>query len=361
MRFSSLLALAPLLGMSWAAPVDELAVRQDSDLPRLIIYYQTIHDSNGNPISILPLIDEQGIALTHLIVCSLHINQGSEMTLNDKPPSDASFQTLWNETKVLQDAGVRVMGMIGGAAKGSWDTDTLDGDDATFEQYYGQLHDVITTYSLQGMDLDVEQSMSQSGITRLVNRLKTDFGGDFMVTLAPVGTDMSQGYGLSGFSYAQLEADAGANIAFYNVQYYNGWGDLSTPADYEAGVNAGFSADRLVAGQVTAPSNGGGYVDFPTLGDTISTLRTEYGQIGGVMGWEYFNGEPGGTSAPWEWAQQITEILRPGLAPKLKITKADAERLTSAYEKSGRASADVNADSMIKTAPKVDYMAMVNA
>jgi len=28
------------------------------------------------------------------------------------------------------------------------------------------------------------------------------------------------------------------------------------------------------------------------------------------MGWEYFNGRPGGKERPWEWAQAMTRILR---------------------------------------------------
>ena len=28
------------------------------------------------------------------------------------------------------------------------------------------------------------------------------------------------------------------------------------------------------------------------------------------MGWEYFNGRPGGKERPWEWAQEMTKILR---------------------------------------------------
>lgn len=151
--------------------------------PRLSIYFQTTHDALGQPISMLPLIQEQNIALTHLIVCSLHINVGSVIHLNDFPPDHPRFATLWNETKVMKEAGVKVMGMVGGAAAGSFDEDSLDSSNTTvFEHYYGQLADVIRDFGLQGMDLDVEQFMSQEGITRLVNRLYADFGEDFIIT-----------------------------------------------------------------------------------------------------------------------------------------------------------------------------------
>ena len=32
--------------------------------------------------------------------------------------------------------------------------------------------------------------------------------------------------------------------------------------------------------------------------------------FGGIDGWEYFNSLPGGTSAPWQWAQQIAPVVK---------------------------------------------------
>lgn len=125
----------------------------------------------------------------------------------------------------MKKAGVKVMGMVGGASSGSFSATTLDSiDDSTFEYYYAQLYDVIVQYSLQGMDLDVEQSMSQFGITRLVKRLYTDFGDDFTITLAPVASALYNGGNLSGFRYGLLEkatqSISGLDmIDFYNAQF----------------------------------------------------------------------------------------------------------------------------------------------
>lgn len=228
MKLSAVSSILTLLASSGSAlPVqDASSVAVNPELPRLVIYFQTTHDkATGEPISMLPLITELDIALTHLIVCSFHINVGSEIHLNDYPPDYPLFSTLWNETLVMKDAGVKVMGMIGGAAPGSFDSNTLDStDEATFEHYYGQLRDVIVQYGLQGMDLDVEQYMSQAGITRLVARLHADFGDDFIITLAPVASALSNQGNLSGFDYEALESQAktatGEDIVdFYNAQF----------------------------------------------------------------------------------------------------------------------------------------------
>ncbi|KAJ0120792.1 chitinase 3 [Diaporthe amygdali] len=365
MRLSDFFNAAALLASFGSSlPVqDASSVAVNPELPRLVIYFQTTHDSSGDPISMLPLITELDIALTHLIVCSFHINLGSEIHLNDYPPYYPLFSTLWNETVVMREAGVKVMGMIGGAAPGSFDSSTLDStDEATFELYYGQLHDVIVQYGLQGMDLDVEQYMSQAGITRLVTRLHADFGDEFIITLAPVASALTNQGNLSGFDYKDLEAASvtasGQDmIDFYNAQFYSGFGTMSSPLWYERVVKAGWDPKDIVAGQLTSPVNGGGFTSIADLNQTVIALKEEYGVIGGIMGWEYFNSVPGGTAAPWQWAQEMTEILRPGYNVQLTVTDETAQTLDTAWKESV-----IDAESnFVEPRPNVDYFAMVNA
>ncbi|KAJ2984341.1 hypothetical protein NQ176_g28 [Zarea fungicola] len=357
MRWSWLRIVPLLTPLLQASPVADIQAATYSSLPRLVVYFQTTHDQNGNPISMLPLINEKGIALTHLIVCSFHINRDSEVHLNDYPPDDPHFYTLWNETAYMKQAGVKVMGMVGGAAAGSFDQTTLDGDTATFEKYYDQLRDIIQKFALDGMDLDVEQPMSQPGITRLVTRLRKDFGPRFILTLAPVASALENGANLSGFSYKTLESSQSGDISFYNSQFYSGFGTMASTGDYVKSVSNGFDASKLVAGQLTAPANGYGFIPYSQLNATVLSLLDTYGKIGGIMGWEYFNSVPGGLAEPWKWAQVMTEILRPNSVPKLRITSTDAKKLTEAYDHSvGSGSPNLRPE-----IPAVDYYAMINA
>jgi len=355
------LSILPLLlasiGTGYGKPTERAPIAA-GDLPRLVLYFQTTHDSSGHPISMLPLVQEQGIALTHLIVCSLHINKDSDIHLNDFPPGDPHFYTLWNETVTMRNSGVKVMGMVGGAAAGSFTKDTLDGDQATFDRYYGQLKAVIQEFGLQGMDLDVEQYMSQAGITRLVNQLRHDFGSDFTITLAPVASALRGGSNLSGFDYSALESSDGDDISFYNAQFYSGFGSMRSPDDFNSITSHGLAASKIVAGQLTSAANGNGYIPYDQLNSTIVQLRSQHGQIGGVMGWEYFNSEPGGTSRPWQWAEIMTQILRPGQARKLQLSTSDVVRLQNAYRDTVRFSQTFQAD--IEIAQKVNYTALAN-
>ncbi|KAI4870955.1 glycoside hydrolase family 18 protein [Hypoxylon rubiginosum] len=282
---------------------------------RVVIYYQTtqLNNSATEHISLLPLINSSpDISVTHVLVAAIHVMDAS-IHLNDYPPENPLFDQVWSDTAQLQAAGVTVMGMLGGAAQGSFTR--LDGDDASFETNYAPLHDMIGTYNLQGLDLDVEEYFSLNGAIRLIDRLKADFGDDFIISLAPVASALTEGGGnLSGFNYFDLEAQRGSSIAFYNGQFYYGWGDASSASDYESILDDGFPADKVVMGVVTDPSNGGGYVALDQEATVLQELTGENPTFGGVAGWEYFNSLPGGSASPWEWAAWMADHVRSAAA-----------------------------------------------
>lgn len=187
--------------------------------PRVIIYHQTHYTREGDYVSVLPLLTEATsvIPVTHVIIAAFHLNDPpGNITLNDDPPDSPKNIPLWDEILVLQDTGVKILGMLGGAAQGSFRR--LDGFDILFEEYYVPLRDMIRKLGLDGLDLDVEEKMSLGGIIRLIDRLKDDFGKDFLITLAPVATALWGERHLSGFDYEALEVMKGDSIAWYNTQ-----------------------------------------------------------------------------------------------------------------------------------------------
>lgn len=98
-------------------------------------------------------------------------------------------------------------------------------------------------------------------------------------------------------------------MSWYNTQFYCGWGDARNRLWYEAILSAGWSPARVVLGLITSPANGSGFIDLTTMTKVLADLETRYPDFGGVMGWEYFNCEPGGEERPWEWANIMTEAL----------------------------------------------------
>lgn len=123
-----------------------------SEGPRVIVYHQTIH-RDGKYVSLLPLITNQ-TGVTHVIVAAIHLNEGpGNITLNDDPPDASKYETLWGEVAWLQASGVKVLGMLGGAAKGSFER--LDGPDeqkVSFETWGGGFRISCYTCLLQKAD-----------------------------------------------------------------------------------------------------------------------------------------------------------------------------------------------------------------
>lgn len=356
--------------------------------PKVVVYHQTHHSRDGQrPVSILPLLGRDGgpPSATHIVVAAVHINDACSdkpLTLNDHAPDHARFDVLWSEVATAQQRGVRVLALLGGAAKGSYerlDIARQGTTKASFETYYALLYNLLRKRRLDGLDLDVEEQMSLPGIIHLVDRLRADFGPAFLLTMAPVAAALLRPYdprcNLSGFSYADLERERGHQIAWYHAQFYCGWGDAAQPHMYAtmvglgppgtglggAGGPAGFPgqlpgagpvvwpAHRVVMGLVTNPANGPGFVPLDTSAEVMMQLQAATsaacvafpgvpgilgGQFAGVSGWEYFNSMPGGEERPWEWAEWMSAILgtrveADGLAGNLQTTAASVTTNTN--------------------------------
>lgn len=269
----------------------------------VVAYYQTQYSngSSGTYVSPTPL---GGIA-TDIEVAAFHLNGDGSIHLNDDPPSAAKFTQMWSDLAALQQSGVHVEAMLGGAAQGSYAN-----LHANFSYYYGLLKSTLQTYHLDGIDLDIEESFSLADTEHLINQLRGDFGSGFIITLAPVATDLEGSTEFSGgFSYAQLESDVGSEINWYNAQFYCGWGDLSSTSDYDSVVSAGFGASRVVAGTVTNPANCSGYVDPASLAGVVQSLVGEHSDLAGVAGWEYFNAVGVNGGGPASWYQNVGSAL----------------------------------------------------
>jgi len=164
-------------------------------------------------------------------------------------------------------------------------------------------NDTDSSHRLDGIDLDVEKSDKLDNIATLIQRLRTDFGKDFIITLAPVASALKEGRNLSGFDYKTLEQNYGDEIGWYNAQFYSTYGSMSDPKDYDDIVtNCPLDPSRLVAITLSNEGNGTGWVELKKVKSTVRQLLKKYGDsFGGIAAWEYYNSEPD-TDEPWTWA-----------------------------------------------------------
>ena len=282
--------------------------------PRVVVYVQTYHHPDGQYHSLKPLLDKAS-GVTHVILAAIHVNgEPGDLRINDDPPSHEKFNPLWDEVKYLRDNGIKVLGMLGGAAKGTFARldkgEQADSNAVLFEKYYEPLLNMILEYELDGIDLDVEEEMSLGGVAYLISRFRQDLGPDFIITLAPVATALMDGrQHLSGFNYKWLEQIEGRNIAWYNTQFYCGWGGIQDTAAYDEIMRNQWPASKVVVGMLTNPRHAAsGYVPLEWTSGVLSVLLEKYPDFGGVMGWEYWHSLPDENEA-WKWAFCMSLIL----------------------------------------------------
>jgi len=118
---SLLLSTASLLQTVLSLPTSSILSSRDVyTAPRLVNYVQTFHDVAGNPLSLMPLLDEN-TEITHINMAALHINDDSDgITLNDVNPNSTYWDPVWANVTALQAGGIKVLMMMGGAAAGSY-------------------------------------------------------------------------------------------------------------------------------------------------------------------------------------------------------------------------------------------------
>lgn len=326
LSFSTLLStLLAFASTTSALPHPIIQSRQDSNNavtaaapPRLVAYIQTFKSVDGGPLSLLPLLNEN-TSVTHILLSAVHLNdQPGDITLNNNHPNDTMYDPLWSEVKQLQAGGIKVMMMLGGAARGTFGR--LSGDDDSFHAYYDPLLAILRQYNIQGLDIDIEESVPISMPLRLLRQLNTDLGSDFILTMAPVASSLlHSSTGLHGFSQSEMDAQAteasrpnGKLVNWYNAQFYNGWGDASSTAMYDQIISqGGWAADRVVMGVLTNPGDGGsGFVGLDTLKSVVGTLGAKYASFGCAVGWEYWAAGTGdGLSEPWMWVKALGDVI----------------------------------------------------
>lgn len=170
----------------------------------------------------------------------------------------------------------------------------------------------LNDYGLDGVDLDIEEPVPLSCATSLIHRLKSDMGEDFIITMAPVASDLTPSMrGLSGFNYKELEQSSAALlIDWYNTQYYSGFVEGSIEQSYAAAVSNGFPASRIVLGVLDSADDGFGYLGVSELEAAISNIRQSNADFAGLDGWEYFNaGNSDGFRRPTGWLKRIGRAL----------------------------------------------------
>lgn len=255
-------------------------------MEKILIYYQTF-------TSLKPLLNT-GINNIYIYASSLHFGKNPDgnpyIHLNNSDP-DTQVKVL-SELKEASNNNT-ILFMLGGAG-GAYQNLFSD-----FESYYSLLYQLITKFQfIKGIDLDVEEMISLPNIEMLINKLRNDFGKDFIITMAPVAYSLVNDYpGLGGFTYKDLVKKYGKDINWFNVQCY-GCFDFDTINEI---VNNGYSEKKIVMGML------GDDYDNDNFNNALiefKKVKSKYKNIGGTILWEY--GDT--TINPIEWVKAFDKL-----------------------------------------------------
>lgn len=358
---------------------------------KVVIYHQSLHAESGIAISLRPLVREK-TGVTAVILGNFHFGMNHKVTdmqsqkvkgnssvaihLNEYAINDPNIEDIWADVEYLQTEGIKVICMLSMWGDGAMPEDESDWlgscDNLTFERSYEALHDLVVSRRLDGLNLDTEvcedvmnpeeKRVSLQLIIRLIDRLHTDFGPNFIIVLtasaeALWGTDKIERR--TDIDYRTLEVQRGHLINWYSVRIFGprkrsddqrndirlaptfkGWRVEDQPSerhdpasDFVRELNPYirllqhdiYQADRILIAVSTTPKarsetprDRGVYVDPRLLRSLLELLRWSYGPMdfGGVAGWGYFpaRGSPtagvaGDNRSPWVWVKETRAIL----------------------------------------------------
>jgi len=233
---------------------------------KIIYYYQTF---NG----LSKILNDPNNNVTHIHLSSIHFDQ-DDIHLNDYSPYDPRFKSVWDELNTAtQTKNIKVILMVGGAGSAYRQLFT------NFDKYYDMLFKLINKYRgiIKGVDLDIEEDVNINDIYKLILRLKSDFGLNFIIAMAPVQSSIENDVdGMGGFVYKDLYKKIGNLIDYFNVQCYAVY-NLQTMDNM---IKNGYPSNKINMGMMSWQYNN----DIP---NTVKSIVNKYPDFGGVFDWEY--------------------------------------------------------------------------
>ena len=247
-----------------------------------------------------------------LIVLAFADSAGAGSVTFTPDPAAGSEAQFIADIKAKQAKGKKVIISIGGQ-NGNVDL----GSTANTTNFVNSMAGIIRKYSLDGFDIDLENGMNATNMISAMRQLRSQFGSNFIITMAPQTIDVqSQG----GGAYLQVIRNAKDIITVVHTQYYNSGAMLGRDGKvYSQGTEDFMTAladmllqdlrdDQVALGLPATPSAaGGGYVAPSVINNALDCLSkgtncgsyipvAKYPNIRGVMTWSVNWDKAGGNN-----------------------------------------------------------------
>lgn len=189
---------------------------------------------------------------------------------------------LISDIQAKHAKGKKVIIAVGGE-KGNINLGSASPNIANFVD---SMYNIMTTYGLDGIDIDLENGMNVANLTTAVKQLQQRVGSGFILTMAPQTIDMQS----ANTSYMQLYNNLKDITTVINVQYYNSGCMLGRDGKcYSQGTIDFLTALSDLSLQWVSPSQlgigvpavsaaaGGGYVSPSVVNNALSCLANGTG------------------------------------------------------------------------------------
>lgn len=250
---------------------------------RIIYYYQTF---TGLKRILIP-----NPVVTHINISSIHFGNNQDgspyIHLNNNPPDDSVFDSLWKEINQASQLGIKIHVMLGGA--GGAYTNLFN----NYVTYYPLLIKMIKEHQIiSGIDLDIEETVELDNVKKLINNLVSDLGEDFEITMAPLSDSLETDEpGMGGFIYKDLfKSEEGKYIKYFHVQCYNSF----QYQNFENMINNGYPSNMIIMGMLSGQ-------DFDNVLTTLKQIKHKFNNMGGAFIWEYYD-------APEDWDSRVKNV-----------------------------------------------------
>lgn len=280
-------------------------------MSQLISYY-----NNGS----IALDTAVNLPYTTLILAFLYTNPNDPLSLQlaggmaaSTSPPELTQHTIDAIAK-LQANNQKVMISFGGGEMSTAAYKGIVGSEVKLAQSIAAF---IKKYNLDGIDLDYEDTAGfmgtagYNGVDLLVNltkALRQELpSSQYLITHAPQPPYLEVGSGMDG--YVQIMQQAGEDIDWLNIQFYNNPPWSGNPSEIIKSYHTysqlqGMSPEKTIIGlPVTSHDAGSGYIPVNEIVTDIIEPIQQDGVLGGMMNWQFSSDRNG------NWAITIGDAL----------------------------------------------------
>ncbi len=276
--------------------------------PQLVTYY-----NNGR----LPLSNAASLPYTTVNLAFLFTEEKTPFDIQLGGAIAAGPSTLTqgavDAISDMHNAGQRVLISFGGGTMTTAAYKAIAGSEPVLAK---NIADFVQRYELDGVDIDWEDTAAFTGqagydgvkfLVALTQALRNELPPASLITHAPQPPYMQKGSGMDG--YVDVMAQAGNDIDWLNMQYYNNPPWSSNPSEIVSSYEAfsslpGMTREKLLVGlPVTSHDAGSGYIPVKEIVTDIMHPIQAQGPLGGMMNWQFSSDENG------EWAKTIGSAL----------------------------------------------------